>query len=75
MKLFKPEVQQEPMELVKAKEDMRSMVEMYQAGFIDGYNQLVIQKRKWSKTMIEKCRKAFEFRFFTKAEEKVRKLL
>ncbi len=42
----------------------RGLVEMYQAGFVDGYNDRAFKKKK-IKSLRKKCIKAFEKRFNT----------
>ena len=53
-------------EITQAKDDARALLEMYQAGFLDGTG------KKWDDVK-ENCKKAFEFRFINKVQKKLKK--
>lgn len=53
---------------IEAIEDMNGLIQMYQAGFVDGYRG----KRKDLKEINKKCRKAFDKRFSKKLDKKIK---
>lgn len=52
-------------ELCEAENERRGLMQMYQAGFYDGYNYDLIRPKKFS-FLKKMCLKAFEFRFVKK---------
>ena len=49
--------------LKKAEQARQALIQMYQAGFLDGYNESSGRLHKFGKTMKARCIKAFGFRF------------
>ena len=57
----------------------QGLVQMYQAGFLDGWNFRVKQLKEHRKTekpiytqIMDECKKAFEFRFVNKLQGKIK---
>lgn len=55
--------------LIQAEEERRALLEMYQAGFLDGYNTRTTYKHRFTKTIQKECLKTFEFRFVKSIQE------
>lgn len=54
---------------VVAEQEASGLIQMYQAGFLDGFNWTKGKDRKFEKIK-EICKKAFEFRFMKKLKLK-----
>jgi len=61
--------------LIQAEEERRALLEMYQAGFLDGYNTRTTYKHRFTKTIQKECFKAFEFRFVKSIQEALNKYI
>jgi hypothetical protein len=57
--------------LISVEQDRLALMQMYQAGFLDGYNANSFKNKTWE-NIKEKCKKAFEFRFMKRIEKGVR---
>ena len=52
--------------LKKAEEDRHDLIQMYQAGWLDGYNNEKGKSHNLTKEIKKKCIKSFEIRFMSK---------
>jgi hypothetical protein len=57
--------------LRKAETERRALFQMYQAGFLDGYNTNSFRAHLFNKKIKLKCLKAFEIRFLSKIKETI----
>ena len=57
----------------EAESERLALLQMYQAGFIDGYNTHAPIFRKFDKGMKKLCIKAFNLRFIAKIQKEVAK--
>lgn len=55
-----------------AEEDRRALIQMYQAGFLDGWNMNKFRSVKFE-DIKQKCKKSFELRFMDKLGKEVQK--
>ena len=46
-----------------ARVEAQGLIEMYQAGFLDGFNNRLVGKKKLFKSLRKRCIKAFQKRF------------
>ena len=61
-------------ELAQAEQDRHALIEMYQAGFYDGYNSNKIIPSKFNQKIRKKCIKAFELRFVKRLQNQINKV-
>lgn len=57
-------------EIANAKNDAEALIQMYQAGFLDGYNR-ASGKHKIFSQIVDMCKRSFERRFVRKIEKKM----
>lgn len=56
----------------EAKMDGTALIQMYQAGYLDGVNRgRNVKKQKFYRDIVKDCKKAFEFRFVNKIQSKL----